>query len=206
MGSCCVPSALPWSPNIQPERCVLAFHLLRATWELPLWPEYRFLCTPADGVLVSPVCNSGNPSVAHVTLPKLNLNGNWMNCLEVIQPSRTINPYYWQALAESFHFEWEWRGKPVVFLVFHTTENKIASRSEKSLFAALGTRDLMTNMASKSFFYTYSIWCSSNTLLKWKYFTKLSRISRSSLGPKRRKRVEMAAGREWWFNKEYNLH
>lgn len=52
----------------EPARCVLAFHLLRATWETPVWPVNRFLCIPANGASVSPVCNSAEPSVAHVTL------------------------------------------------------------------------------------------------------------------------------------------
>lgn len=53
--------------------------------------------------------------VTHVTLRWLNLNGNWMNCLEAIQPSRAINPYYWQDFEEQFDFEMKWRQTLVVF-------------------------------------------------------------------------------------------
>lgn len=103
------------APLRGPARFALAFHLLQVTWESPVWPVNRFLCIPASRAPVSPVCNSAEPSVARVTLRWLNLNGNWMNCLEVIQPSRTINPYYWQALKEQCDFEWEWGGKLVLF-------------------------------------------------------------------------------------------
>lgn len=61
-------SALLCSLLKEPARCVLAFHLLRATWESPVWPVNRFLCIPTSGAPLSPVCNSAEPSVTHVTL------------------------------------------------------------------------------------------------------------------------------------------
>lgn len=81
----------PSKPNSgAPARCALAFHLPPATPASPVWPVNSILCLSAG---------SGT-SPPRVTLRRLNLNGNWMNCLEVIQPSRTINPYYWPALKE----------------------------------------------------------------------------------------------------------